>query len=258
MSNSCLLLGTGGSMGIPVIGCDCSVCQSENPKNKRLRPSALLEIEGKKILIDPGIDLRQQVLSHQIQKLDGVLITHSHQDHVGGLDDLRVFYMFQKKPIPLLLSDDALQDITSRFHYIFAKTPQNPTILPKFEIHTLFQERGSVEFLGIPLTYFSYRQAGMRVLGFRVGSFAYVTDIIDYEDSVFDDLKGVKTLVVSALRHKPSVLHFTLEQAVAFAKRVGVQKAYFTHIAHELDHEAASQLIPPHMELGYDGKKVFF
>lgn len=242
-------------MGIPVIGCQCPVCASSDSKNKRFRPSVLLHINDKHILVDAGPDFRQQALRHKINRLDGVIITHSHEDHVGGIDDLRIYTMLQKEPLPLLLSDVSLADLQCRFKYIFDYTGQG--VVTKFEVKELGRQSGQVEFLGEKIHYFSYGQMGMKVTGIRIGDFAYVTDICEYEESIFEELKGVQTLILSALRHTPSHLHFNVDQAVDFAKKVRPKKTYFTHIAHEIDHDKTTALLPEGIELAYDGLHIF-
>lgn len=241
-------------MGIPVIGCSCPTCLSTNPKNKRWRPSILIELNGKVILVDSGPDFREQALRHKINHLDGLIITHAHEDHVGGIDDLRIYTIRTNKPLPMLLSDVSLEDLKCRFSYIFNNKGQG--IVTKFDVQELPSDIGDTEFIGEKFHYFSYGQMGMKVTGLRIKDFAYVTDICEYPETIFDDLKDVKTLVVSALRHKPSHLHFTVEQAIAFAQKVGAEKTYFTHIAHEIEHEETSALLPEGIYLSYDGLKI--
>lgn len=255
MVDSVLFIGTGGSLGIPVIGCECPVCISDHPKNKRLRPSILLHLGGKVILVDAGPDFREQALTHKINRLDGVILTHAHEDHVGGIDDLRIYIIRQKGALQLLTSEETLSELKFRFRYIFDYTGQG--VVTKFEVQELKGDRGEATFLGEKIRYFSYGQMGMKVTGFRVKDFAYVTDICEYEESIFEELKGVKTLVISALRHTPSHLHFNVDQAVDFAERVKPEKTYFTHIAHEIDHEKTNALLPEGIQLAYDGLHIF-
>lgn len=251
-------LGTGGSMGIPIIGCKCPVCTSTDPHNTRFRPSALLHINGKEILIDSGPDFRQQALKYKIDHLDAVIFTHAHQDHTGGIDDLRIYLVRSGNAMPALLSHDTYDDLYARFHYIFVKDGYYDAIKAKFHLHFMEEERGTVDFLGIPIRYFTYKQAGMKVNGFRIGNLAYVTDIKDYPETIFEELKGVDQLVLSALRYVPSHLHFTVDEAVAFANRVGARETWLTHLSHDLEHEAANAKLPPHVRLAYDGLKIEF
>lgn len=255
MVDSVLFLGTGGSMGIPVIGCSCPVCTSTNLKNNRLRPSILIELNGKFILVDAGPDFREQALRYKINHLDGLIVTHAHEDHIGGIDDLRIYTIRSNKPLPMLLSDVSLEDLKVRFSYIFNNKAQG--LVTKFETQVLMDDIGDVQFLEEEIHYFSYGQMGMKVTGLRIKDFAYVTDICEYPETIFDDLKNVRTLVISALRNTPTHLHFTVAQAIAFAQKVGAEKIYFTHIAHEIDHEKTSSLLPQGIQLSYDGLKIF-
>lgn len=251
------LLGTGGSMGIPVIGCRCAVCTSTNPHNKRLRPGVLIQIAGKKIIIDAGPDYRTQALTHQIHSLDGVIITHAHHDHTAGIDDLRV-YIKEQETLPCLLSHETHNDLKSRFEYIFEPTKESMTLVTRFNITYLEDEQGEVEFCGVNFKYFSYKQGGMTVNGFCFGDLAFVSDIKDFSETIIGEIKGVHTLVVSALRFTPSHLHFTVDEAVAFAKKVQAKQTWFTHIAHDLDHEQTNAYLPPSIRMGYDGLKIPF
>lgn len=250
MSGKFLFLGTGGSMGIPVIGCPCKVCQS----NTRMRPSALVKIDDKHLLIDVGPDFRTQALRFGLKKLDGVLLTHTHFDHIAGVDDLRIFTFLQKSAIPCLLSDDAKKDLETRYYYLFEKDSK----AAKLNCHILDQDYGEAVFCDVRLRYLTYWQAGMKVTGFRFGDLAYVTDIQRYDPEVLRQLHGVKTLVLSALRYDESPVHFNIPEAIAFAKKVQAEKTYFTHIAHEIDHQETSLALPSGVELGYDGLELEF
>jgi phosphoribosyl 1,2-cyclic phosphate phosphodiesterase len=252
-----LFLGTGGSMGIPVIGCDCSVCQSKDPHNKRQRSSALLTIEGKKILIDCGPDYRYQALQYHIRHLDGVILTHSHYDHACGLDELRIYAMRSKGPIPLLVCPETFDDIKKTFGYLLIENRVDQ-LKTKFELQILEKQRGETEFLGLKIHYISFEQAGMRVNGFRFGDLAYVSDIRTFDESIFDDLQGLKTLVISALRFTPSPLHFSIDEALAFIERCGAKKAWLIHLSHDVDHQHTNAYLPENVRLAYDGLEIFF
>ena len=255
MTDTCLFLGSGASMGIPMVGCGCPVCQSNNPKDKRLRCSVLLKIGGKSILIDTSPDFRQQALKFGIIKLDGVIWTHAHQDHTGGIDDLRPLFLWNKTPLPCLLSEPTYHDLQIRFHYLFKEINNNPSLRPRFDIRVV-PPNGSLDFLGIKIEFFTYLQLGMEVLGLRIGKFAYIIDIKDFESTLFDRLKGVETLVVSALRYEPSPLHLSLNEAVAFGREVGAKNIYFTHIAHEIGHTEGQKKLPEGFQLAYDGLEI--
>lgn len=241
-------------MGIPVVGCQCPVCTSDNPHNKRLRPSGLLEIENKSVVIDCGPDFRQQALQAKITRLDGVIYTHAHYDHTGGIDDLRPLFMFNKKSIPCLLSKDSEADIRRRFDYVFF-TDQNK-LVPKMTLQILDADRGEVDFLGIKIQYMTYEQMGMLVNGIRVENFAYISDIRHYPQTIFQDLEGVDTLVLSALRFTPSSFHFSVDEAIEFANKIGAKHTWLTHISHEMEHEKGNAYLPSNVRLAYDGLQI--
>jgi phosphoribosyl 1,2-cyclic phosphate phosphodiesterase len=250
-------LGTGGSMGVPLIGCDCNVCSSTNIANKRLRSSGLISIDDKQILIDCGPDFRQQMLQKQIKNIDGLIFTHAHYDHTAGLDEIRIFNARAKKPLPCLLSQATLDELNMRFPYIFALA-NSPTLTTKLKTQILENERGSCEFIDIPLSYMTYEQGGMSVNGYRFGNFAYLTDIRNYPETIFEDLEGVENLVISCLRIEASPLHFNVEDAVNFSFKSKTKKAWFTHIAHELEHDRINQSLPPQFQLARDGQVIEF
>lgn len=253
-----LFLGTAGSMGIPVIGCPCSVCHSSDPHNKRMRPSALLTIADKKILIDCGPDFHAQAIQHHLETLDGVIFTHSHYDHTAGVDELRVYHMRTGIALPCLLSQTTANDIVSRFPYIFVPNVDYNKLVAKFDLQILKDDRGITSFLDIPIRYFSYEQAQMQVNGFRIGNLAYVTDIRHYPETIFEDLKDVDILIISALRYKTSHLHLSVDEAVAFAQKTGAKQTWLNHLAHDLEHEKTNAYLPENIKLAYDGLQFSF
>lgn len=256
MKDYAIFLGTGSSLGVPLIGCSCEVCFSNNPKNKRFRSSLFLEIGGKKLVIDTGPDFRSQMLANGITGLDGVIYTHSHHDHVAGIDDLRVFAYRRKASIPCLASEETASDLEKRYDFMFKSHGHEPGEFPRARLVRLKDRSGVVTFEGIKIRYFSYVQTGMQVLGIRIGSFAYVTDIKEYNEQVFKELLGVQTLVISALRFTASSMHLTVDEAVDFARKIGCNRAYFTHISHDIDHDKANACLPSGIELAYDGLKI--
>lgn len=258
MKNKLLFLGTGSSAGVPKIGCDCSVCTSKSPYNKRFRPSVLLQVGQKNILVDAGPDFRDQALRHNIKHLSAVILTHTHYDHIGGLDDLRIFYFIEKKPIHCLLSSCSYEEIKLRFYYQFLDNTEDNSKSVKFEYLVLPQDRGEIDFHGLHIQYLTYQQGEMPVLGLRMGNLAYITDIRTYPETIFEDLKGIDTLIVSALRQTPSPIHFNLEESLAFAEKTGCKKVYFNHIDHELDHEKTNRSLPSWAKLSYDGQVIEF
>lgn len=251
-----LFLGTGASLGVPLIGCQCETCTSADPMNSRLRSSLLLTYEGKKLLIDAGPDLRQQAITHKIYHLDGAILTHAHHDHTAGIDDLRIFYFRNKASVPCLVSKSTAEDLQKRFYFMFEPQPHEVKDAQRVALKMLEQDAGDVNFLGVPLHFFSYRQIGMPILGLRVGKFAYVTDIKEYNESIFTHLIGVETLVVSALRFTSSHMHFTVDEAIDFSARVKAKRTFLTHISHDLEHHKTNAYLPPNIRMAYDGLRI--
>lgn len=249
-------LGTGNSLGVPMIGCQCPVCSSDNPKNQRLRPSAVLKVGERVFLVDAGQDYRTQALRHKINHIDGVLFTHAHHDHVAGLDDLRIYILMDQEPLPCLLSEATEADLRMRYSYMFRETKIHGQLTTKLALQVLPEERGSTTFEGLEVGYMSYEQARMPVNGFRFGNLAYVSDICKYPETIFEDLRGVEVLVLSALRHEKTPIHFTVDEAVAFAEKVGAKQTWLTHISHDLEHEETNAYLPANVRMAYDGLQL--
>ena len=256
MKGEFLFLGTGGSSGVPMIGCQCAVCSSALPENNRLRSSGLIQVEGKNILIDAGPDLRDQALKYGIHHLNGFFLTHAHSDHIAGIDDLRAYYVLHRERLPCFLSKETYEEVKQRFHYLVRPFSEGKSFPAQIDFHILESDFGSFDFQGVPIEYFSYSQSEMKVNGFRFGNFAYVSDIRTYSEKVFDSLKGVEILVLSALRYEPSPMHFSIEEAIGFSRRVGARQTYLTHISHDLEHERANALLPAEVRMSYDGLKI--
>lgn len=253
-----LFLGTGASTGVPMIGCRCKVCRSNSSKNKRLRPSGLIMVGEKIFLLDASPDFREQALKYGIRDIDGLLLTHMHYDHAGGLDELRVFSILKEKKIPALLSKDSFLELKCRYPYLFKRTTKKRTLCVKFDFKVLKKEYGKVLFEKIKIEYFSFFQKETKVLGFKIGNFAYISDIREYEEKIFDFLKGTEILVLSALRDRFSPVHFSLKEAILFSKKVKAKKTYFTHIAHEIDYTKFSNKLEKGIFLAFDGLKIPF
>lgn len=234
-------LGTGTSHGIPVIGCHCPVCESKDERDKRYRSSIALEKNGKRLVIDTGYEFRLQMLRAKFDTLDGVLYTHSHADHLSGIDDLRVFAY--NNNFPIYGNASTINFIKSHYSYAF-QGPQFPGI-PHFEAHTL-QPYKSVDISGfkvLPVAVEHGRMTKMEILGYRIDdNFAYVTDVSNMPETTYDALNGVETLVIGALRKKPHGAHFSFSDAYNAAKRIGAKNIYFTHINHETSYSEINSL----------------
>ena len=245
-------LGTGTSTGVPTLACRCPVCTSSDPRDKRTRPSVLLEFDGRAVVIDTAPDFRQQALREGMERLDAVLFTHTHADHVLGLDDVRVFYFRQREPIPIYASSRSMDDIRRIFTYIFDQTYPYGGIA-KLDPHII---DGPFDLWGERLVPLPVLHGNLPVLGFRFGKTAYVTDFSAIPDSTIPLIEGLDVLVLDALRHKPHPTHSSLEQSLDWVERLKPRRAFFTHIAHELGHEATNAALPPHVRLAYDGLKL--
>ncbi len=246
------ILGSGTSTGIPVVGCDCTVCRSTDPRNKRTRCSALISYAGHNILIDTSTDLRLQALREDIRHIDAVLYTHSHADHLHGIDDLRGFNLRSKEPIPLYGSARTLERVRDNFNYIFDDI-ENPGYIPRLALHpvaTSFKLFG-LNILPIPLMH-----GRMPVTGYRLGNFAYLTDCNEIPDSSFALLTDLDLLVLDGLRFKPHNTHFNIPQAIAIAEKIGARKTLLTHLSHEVDHPRHDPQLPQDINFAYDGQRL--
>ncbi len=247
-------LGTGTSQGVPVIACHCRVCRSGDSRDRRLRTSALLEMEGRNILFDIGPDFRQQMLREDVEHLDAILITHAHRDHVGGLDDIRSFNYVQHSKMNVYLNAEARHAIERDYHYIFE--PHQYPGLPEADLHTV---EAPFTAAGVEVTPVKAMHKDLPVLGFRIGTLAYITDANYMAPEEMAKLKGVKVLVINALRREKHFSHYSLPEALEVIETVAPERAYLTHMSHEMGlHAEVSATLPPHVELAYDGLRVEF
>lgn len=244
------ILGTGTSQGVPVIACKCDVCQSTHDKDKRLRSSVLIENEDTAFVIDTGPDFRQQMLRANVEKLDAVLFTHGHKDHIAGLDDVRAFNFMQQKAMDVYAEKIVYETLHLEYAYVFADR-KYPGI-PEINVHTIENQQFSIGSLKIiPIRAFHYK---LPVLGFRIGDFAYLTDANRIEPEEQEKLLGLKYLVVTALRKKKHISHFNLEEALNLVEQVKPENTYFTHISHQMGkHREVSRELPSNAHLAYDG-----
>lgn len=253
MSLRLTILGSGTSHGVPMIGCDCPVCTSSDPRDRRTRCSAVFGWEGVNILIDTAPELRLQCVAQRIDRADAVLYTHHHADHVVGLDDVRRFNWLQRTPITLYGNAATLARIEQMFAYAFADDPEYPSAKPDLRLAEI---TGPFELFGRVITPIPYLHGRLPVLGFRIGDIAYCPDCNHIPDDSRRLLRDLDVLVLDALRRRPHPTHFNLDEAVEEARRIGAARTYFTHIAHELGHAETNAQLPPGMELACDGLVV--
>ncbi|MBC3542154.1 MBL fold metallo-hydrolase [Rufibacter sediminis] len=243
-------LGSGTSQGVPVIGCECEVCRSLDYRDKRLRVSILVEVDGKSLLIDAGPDFRQQMLRERVKRLDAVLFTHEHKDHTAGLDDIRAFNFMQHIDMPLYADQRVLNQLQQEFSYIF--TNKTYPGVPRVELHPIQNEPFQVH--GITITPIQVLHHRLPVFGFRIGDFTYITDANSISEAEKEKIKGSKIVVLNALRKEPHISHFSLSEALAVLEELAPEQAYLTHISHLLGlHRLVEKELPPFAKLAYDG-----
>jgi len=246
-------LGTGTSQGVPIIACRCKVCKSKNIKDQRLRSSILVEFDKRTIVVDTGPDFRQQMLNTKVSRMDAVLFTHSHRDHLSGLDDIRGFNYRMKRKVDLYCEDYVSKAIRKEFFYAFEE-PKYPGV-PEMDINII--DENPFTLFGqeiIPIRVFHHK---MPVLGFRFNDFVYITDANRIPDSEKEKIRNCKVLVLNALRKGFHISHFTLKQAIDMSQELGAKTTYLTHISHQLGlHNEVEKDLPPNVHLSYDGLKI--
>ena len=247
------VLGSGTSVGVPTIGCNCSVCTSSDPRDNRLRPSILIAYEGRNVLIDTTPDFRTQALRAGIDRLDAVIFTHAHADHIMGLDDVRPFNFRQRDRIPIFATPDTMAAVQRCFPYIF-DGQNRPSNIPQLDARLIHGERFDLfglDFLPIPILHGS-----QTIHGFRFGAAAYLTDHSDIPEGSLEQLRSLDVLFLDAMRYKPHPTHSTVDNSIKTVEKLQPRRAFFTHICHDLGHQRAESLLPPHIRLAYDGLEI--
>lgn len=245
------ILGSGTSQGVPIIGCGCEVCSSPSPKDKRLRTSAFVETEGAHFCIDIGPDFRYQILREGITRCDAILFTHEHADHVAGLDEIRPFNYVTQRAMDLYAEARVCDELTHRFAYIFNENPYPGA--PRANLHTIEVDT-DFSINDTTVVPIRIQHGGLPIVGFRIENTAYITDVKIIPDSELPKLRGLETLVISALRKEPHYSHISLQEALAYIALIQPQKAYITHISHQMGlHEEVQSSLPENVFLAYDG-----
>lgn len=252
-----LILGSGTSTGVPVPGCTCAVCNSKNPKNNRLRTSAALLLDTQEvILIDTSIDLRQQALKYGIKRVDAVLYTHLHADHIFGLDDLRCFNLISRRSIPCYATAHTIDALKSTFSYAFNENySYQGGLLPQLELIE-FKSGDQFKTCDLDIQSFPILHGELEVSGFRVGDLAYATDCNFISTESRNLIRGVKTLILDGLRFEAHRTHFTIEEAIEVARDIGAQQTYLIHMNHSVEHESVNAKLPHGVSLAYDGLSI--
>ncbi len=251
-------LGTGTSFGVPVIGCGCAVCTSDNPRNRRARHCLALEAEGRVLLVDTPPELRLQLLTAEIDRVDAVFVTHLHADHLHGIDDLRIFSMRGRGALPMYVAEEHAAELRSRFPYIFdeAIQPSQGTSAPEIDLHT-FEPGDALRVAGFELQTLAFPHGDTRSCGFRVGRLGVIVDGKEIPPEAQAVLEGVEVLVINALWWgRPHPTHFNVEEAVAAARRLGVPRTYLTHLTHRLDYDDTVGRLPEDVSPAFDGLEI--
>ena len=245
-------LGTGTSHGIPVIGCRCPVCTSGDPRDRRLRTSLLVEVGDQTIVVDTGPDFRQQILDAGIRKLDAVVMTHQHRDHIAGLDDVRSFNYMQQKPMPVYGNHYVMDQIKREFHYVFDNDYPG---VPQLELHQIENEPFDVD--GLQWTPIQVYHHNLPVFGFRLGGLSYITDANRIPDVEMDKIRNSEVMIINALQREDHISHFTLSEAIEMIEVLKPKRAYLIHVSHNLGlHSEVSEVLPSHVHLAYDGLQI--
>jgi phosphoribosyl 1,2-cyclic phosphate phosphodiesterase len=265
MQATLTFLGTGTSMGVPTLGCGCAVCTSAvtpppagDPRNRRTRPSVLIQFKSRSVLIDTGADFHAQAIRENLRCLDAVFYTHPHADHILGLDDLRPLTFYNPEPLPLF-ADDATADVIERiFAYTF-RPPRPGTTIARVKLNRLAPEGfAEVDLFGATFRRVPVNHGNLLITGYRFGSAAYLTDMSSIPDASVAELQNLDVLILDALRHEPHPTHSTVENSLRIVEQLEPRRAFFTHMGHDLDHAATDAMLPPNVRLAYDGMKLDF
>lgn len=244
------VLGSGTSSGVPIVGCPCKVCASTHPKNKRLRSSCLVGVGERNFLIDTSPDLREQALRYKILRVDAVLYTHSHADHVHGIDEMRVYNALTQKAIPVYGDEPTIRHLTQNFKYIFNPSSVYPSLTPRLVPHVI---SGSFDFEGVSIQSIPCHHGTHMITNYRIGNGAWLTDTSGLPDESYELLQGLDVLFLDGLRLKPHPTHFHLEESLKAAQRIRAKKTYLIHLTDDYDHDAFNKTLPQGVELAYDG-----
>lgn len=255
MKNRIIFLGTGTSQGIPMIGCHCDVCNSNDPRDKRLRTSAFVEYEGLRLIIDAGPDFRTQMLRAHIDNATAILLTHNHKDHTGGLDDVRSFNYLSKRSFPIYAEKYVQESLKREYAYAFGEN-KYPGV-PDYELHTIDENPFTINGVTIrPIRAMHYR---LPVLGYRFGDLAYLTDANYISDEEIEKIKGVRIFVINTIRREKHISHFSLPEALEVIRKVGAERSYITHLSHQLErHADLEKVLPENVFAAYDGLQLEF
>jgi phosphoribosyl 1,2-cyclic phosphate phosphodiesterase len=248
------LLGTGTSTGVPTVSCQCDTCTSTDPKDKRLRCSLLIESENTTVVIDTSADFRQQMMTHGVKKIDAVLYTHQHFDHIGGFDDLRAYNFTSGSPVPIFINNTTFDALKRTFSYAFGNAIQLGGGLPQANVNIIDRKPfsiGDIDFQIIPMMH-----GKLEVLGFRIGNFAYCTDTNFISDQSMARLEGLDVLILDALRYHKHPTHFTVDESLEIVEKLKPKQTYFTHIAHQIKHSDLDPKLPDGVNLGYDNLTI--
>jgi phosphoribosyl 1,2-cyclic phosphate phosphodiesterase len=263
MQATLTFLGSGTSMGVPTLGCDCAVCRSAvspegDPRNRRTRPSIRLAYNDHTVLIDTGPDFHAQAIREGIRRVDAVLYTHAHADHIMGFDDLRPLSFHSKGNLPIYADDETATAIERVFEYTFRTENRYPTSA-RVEVHRIDSTPGSgVDLFGARFTRIPVTHGRQQITGYRFGSAAYLTDMSDIPEESLPLLQDLDILILDALRRDPHFSHSHLEKSIAFVEKLKPRRAFFTHMSHDLDHAPTEAALPPHIRLAYDGLQLHF